>query len=97
LSIECALNARPVFERRFLAGGDRDRELAPSGLAQSFDPLLERLLREDCRRWSERFSIPFVHPDPEIFRQRASTLGGLSLPPRGIAGPRLLRGRRRKA
>jgi 2-hydroxychromene-2-carboxylate isomerase len=29
-------------------------------------------LREDCRRWSERFSIPFVYPDPEIFRQRAA-------------------------
>ena len=28
-------------------------------------------LREDCRRWSERHSIPFVHPDPEVFRQRA--------------------------
>ena len=27
--------------------------------------------REDCRRWSERFSIPFVYPAPEIFRQRA--------------------------
>jgi len=29
-------------------------------------------LREDCRRWSDRFSIPFVYPDPEIFRQRAA-------------------------
>jgi 2-hydroxychromene-2-carboxylate isomerase len=29
-------------------------------------------LREDCRRWSERFSVPFVYPDPEIFHQRAS-------------------------
>lgn len=29
-------------------------------------------LREDCRRWSERFSIPFVYPDPEIFHQRAA-------------------------
>ena len=28
-------------------------------------------LREDCRRWSERFSIPFVYPDPEIFHRRA--------------------------
>ena len=28
-------------------------------------------LREDCRRWSERFSIPFVYPDPEVFHQRA--------------------------
>ena len=27
-------------------------------------------LREDCRRWSERFSIPFVYPDPEIFHRR---------------------------
>jgi 2-hydroxychromene-2-carboxylate isomerase len=29
-------------------------------------------LREDCRRWSEHFSIPFVYPDPEIFHQRAA-------------------------
>jgi 2-hydroxychromene-2-carboxylate isomerase len=29
-------------------------------------------LREDCRRWSERFTIPFVYPDPEIFHQRAA-------------------------
>jgi len=28
-------------------------------------------LREDCRRWAERFSIPFVYPDPEVFHQRA--------------------------
>lgn len=28
-------------------------------------------LREDCRRWSERFAIPFVYPDPEVFYQRA--------------------------
>ena len=28
-------------------------------------------LREDCRRWSERFAIPFVYPDPEVFHQRA--------------------------
>jgi 2-hydroxychromene-2-carboxylate isomerase len=28
-------------------------------------------LREDCQRWSERFSIPFVYPDPEVFHQRA--------------------------
>jgi 2-hydroxychromene-2-carboxylate isomerase len=28
-------------------------------------------LREDCRRWSERYSIPLVYPDPEIFHQRA--------------------------
>jgi len=28
-------------------------------------------LREDCRRWAERHSIPFVYPDPEIFHQRA--------------------------
>ena len=27
--------------------------------------------REDCRRWAERFTIPFVYPDPEIFHQRA--------------------------
>jgi len=32
-------------------------------------------LREDCRRWSERFSIPFTYPDPEIFRQRAARWG----------------------
>ena len=28
-------------------------------------------LREDCRRWSDRFSIPFVYQDPEVFHQRA--------------------------
>jgi 2-hydroxychromene-2-carboxylate isomerase len=28
-------------------------------------------LREDCRRWAERFSIPFLYPEPEIFRRRA--------------------------
>jgi 2-hydroxychromene-2-carboxylate isomerase len=28
-------------------------------------------LREDCRRWADRFSIPFVYPDPEVFHQRA--------------------------
>jgi 2-hydroxychromene-2-carboxylate isomerase len=28
-------------------------------------------LREDCRRWADRFSIPFVYPDPEVFDQRA--------------------------
>ena len=28
-------------------------------------------LREDCRRWAERFSIRFVYPDPEVFHQRA--------------------------
>jgi 2-hydroxychromene-2-carboxylate isomerase len=28
-------------------------------------------LREDCRRWAERFSIPFVYPDTAIFHQRA--------------------------
>ena len=27
--------------------------------------------REDCRRWAERFAIPFAYPDPEIFGQRA--------------------------
>jgi len=27
--------------------------------------------REDCRRWAERFAIPFSYPDPEIFGQRA--------------------------
>jgi 2-hydroxychromene-2-carboxylate isomerase len=27
-------------------------------------------LREDCRRWSGRFSIPFIYPDPEVFHQR---------------------------
>jgi 2-hydroxychromene-2-carboxylate isomerase len=29
-------------------------------------------LREDCRRWADRFTIPFVYPDPEIFHQRAA-------------------------
>jgi 2-hydroxychromene-2-carboxylate isomerase len=29
-------------------------------------------LREDCRRWSERFAIPFAYPDPEVFHQRAA-------------------------
>jgi 2-hydroxychromene-2-carboxylate isomerase len=29
-------------------------------------------LREDCRRWSERFSIPFAYPDPAVFHQRAA-------------------------
>ena len=28
-------------------------------------------LREDCRRWADRFAIPFVYPDPEVFHQRA--------------------------
>jgi len=28
-------------------------------------------LREDCRRWADRFSIPFIYPDPEVFQQRA--------------------------
>jgi 2-hydroxychromene-2-carboxylate isomerase len=28
-------------------------------------------LREDCRRWADRFKIPFSYPGPEIFRQRA--------------------------
>jgi 2-hydroxychromene-2-carboxylate isomerase len=28
-------------------------------------------LREDCRRWAVRFTIPFVYPDPEVFHQRA--------------------------
>jgi len=28
-------------------------------------------LREDCRRWAERFTIPFSYPGPEIFHQRA--------------------------
>ena len=28
-------------------------------------------LREDWRRWSERFAIPFVYPDAEVFHQRA--------------------------
>src|SRR5712691_701243 len=27
--------------------------------------------REDCRRWSERFSIPMSYPDPSVFHQRA--------------------------
>ena len=31
-------------------------------------------LREDCRRWSERYSIPFVYLDPEVFNQRAARL-----------------------
>src|SRR5262249_31073982 len=29
-------------------------------------------LREDCRRWSERFAIPFAYPDPKVFHQRAA-------------------------
>ena len=33
-------------------------------------------LREDCRRWSERFSIPFVYLEPEIFRWRAARWTG---------------------
>jgi 2-hydroxychromene-2-carboxylate isomerase len=28
-------------------------------------------LREDCRRWAERFSIPFAYPSPEVFHERA--------------------------
>ena len=28
-------------------------------------------LREDCRRWADRFTVPFTYPDPEIFHQRA--------------------------
>ena len=27
--------------------------------------------REDCRRWSERFSIPVSYPDPNVFHERA--------------------------
>ena len=27
--------------------------------------------REDCRRWSERYEIPFSYPDPSIFHERA--------------------------
>ena len=27
--------------------------------------------REDCRRWSERFVIPFSYPDPNVFHERA--------------------------
>jgi 2-hydroxychromene-2-carboxylate isomerase len=27
--------------------------------------------REDCRRWSEHYSIPMTHPDPQVFHQRA--------------------------
>ena len=34
-------------------------------------------LREDCRRWAERFSIPFVYPDPEIFHRRAARWAAL--------------------
>jgi 2-hydroxychromene-2-carboxylate isomerase len=33
-------------------------------------------LREDCRRWADRFTIPFVYPDPEIFHQRATRWAG---------------------
>jgi 2-hydroxychromene-2-carboxylate isomerase len=29
-------------------------------------------LREDCRRWADRFTIPLVYPDPEVFHQRAA-------------------------
>ena len=28
-------------------------------------------LREDCRRWAERFSIPLAYPAPEVFHRRA--------------------------
>ena len=35
-------------------------------------------LREDCRRWAERFSIPFVYPDPETFHQRAARWAALA-------------------
>jgi 2-hydroxychromene-2-carboxylate isomerase len=28
-------------------------------------------LREDCRRWAERFSIPFAYPGAEVFHRRA--------------------------
>jgi 2-hydroxychromene-2-carboxylate isomerase len=27
--------------------------------------------REDCRRWSEHFSIPFSYPEPSVFHERA--------------------------
>jgi 2-hydroxychromene-2-carboxylate isomerase len=27
-------------------------------------------LREDCRRWAERFAIPLAYPGPEVFHQR---------------------------
>ncbi len=28
--------------------------------------------REDCRRWSERFVIPFSYPEPGVFHERAA-------------------------
>jgi len=28
--------------------------------------------REDCRRWAERYGIPFRYPPPEVFRERAA-------------------------
>src|SRR5262244_404799 len=42
-----------------LLGGKENRNAGP-------------YLPEYCRRGSERFSIPFVYPGPEIFRQRAA-------------------------
>jgi 2-hydroxychromene-2-carboxylate isomerase len=33
-------------------------------------------LREDCRRWANRFSIPFVYPALEVFHQRAERWAG---------------------
>ena len=29
-------------------------------------------LREDGRRWADRFSIPLAYPEPEVFHQRAA-------------------------
>jgi 2-hydroxychromene-2-carboxylate isomerase len=40
-------------------------------LGRKENPNIGSYLREDCRRWSERFSIPFVYPDPEVFPRRA--------------------------
>jgi 2-hydroxychromene-2-carboxylate isomerase len=57
---------RPIYVPRVrgvmiaeMLGGKENRNVGP-------------YLREDCRRWADRFTIPFVYPDPEIFHQRAA-------------------------
>jgi 2-hydroxychromene-2-carboxylate isomerase len=56
---------RPIFVPR-----ERGRMIAEM-LGGKENRNIGSYLREDCRRWSERFAIPFVYPDPEVFHQRA--------------------------
>src|SRR5437763_13817079 len=52
---EGVANAGPVGERAFLAGGDRDHELAPAGVAQGGDALLQFLLGRGEGRAADQF------------------------------------------